>query len=84
MPALNSMLGLVGIQHGRLLSDGASSASMHGRSAALVGTEERDQLPLVEVPLESRRCQEAVMRGETWRYERGIRVDGDIGTYLGL
>lgn len=58
------MLGFGRIQHGRLRTDGAGPSSVYGRPTALAGSEERDQLPLVEIPSESFRRQEAIREAD--------------------
>ncbi|KAI1873752.1 uncharacterized protein JN550_003021 [Neoarthrinium moseri] len=55
-----SLLGILRIQHGRMRPDGVGTASLHGRTTTAACQEKRDQLSLVEIPVESCWREEAV------------------------
>jgi hypothetical protein len=54
------MLGIGRIQHRRVCSGRTSPERLHGRTANTAPEAQRDQLPLVEVPVEGGGRQEAV------------------------
>lgn len=58
------MLGIIRIQHRRVRPGRTGPARLHGRTANTAPEAQRDQLPLVEIPVEGGGFQEAVKRSE--------------------